>query len=255
MTGADAAWKVGINDVMRLGNEYAPRGQKVKELLSYSYALPMAHSVITVASRKMNYKFMFAEAAWIVSGSNWLDGLTDYLPRYADFSDDQVFLHGAYGPKVAEQYTYVVNTLVNDKDSRQAVMNIWRERPGTSKDIPCTLSLQFFIRNQMLDCVATMRSQDAIWGMCYDVFTFSMVANMIRLLLLKRGVSVALGTLHLTAGSFHIYERHYDETTKWLSCTKRDAASDKVLRQTQHIATAAIEPRQFINLLKEYADA
>jgi len=235
---------------MQDGEIHSPRGKTIREIINASYTIDMQSPVITKQSRKMAYGFMFGEAAWIVSGSNWLSGIAYHMKRYADFSDDGVFLNGAYGPKVAEQYTYIVNTLIKDPESRQAVMGIWRERPAESKDIPCTLSMQFFIRNGKLDAVVNMRSQDAVWGFSYDIFTFSQVANMIRVLLINQGVSVQLGKLHVQVGSLHIYEHHFKDIPMWIACTNHTpAAADRAKDLASFVGT----PHQFISRLEEYA--
>lgn len=253
MMDTNSIWKKCISDVMAKGTESSPRGKRISELLGYSYSIQMQSSVITLASRKMNYGFMLAEAAWIVSGSNWLDDITPYMKRYSDFSDDGIMLHGAYGPKVVDQLMYVVNCIENDIDTRQAVINIWREKPGISKDIPCTLNMQFLVRNDRLHCVTNMRSQDAVLGMSYDVFTFSMVANMVRILLANRGINVGLGVLHVNVGSFHIYQEHFGNIIEWIErddLVLNDGLLDKM---QQYLTTEAISPRQFIKELQNYA--
>lgn len=194
---------------------------EVREVISGHYEVPMP-AYLDLVDRNVNVNFMFAEAAWIISGSNRLSGVTPSMKAYANFSDDGVFLRGAYGPKVVDQLGYVVDSIEKDNDTRQAVMNIWRERPGPSKDIPCTTTMQFLLREGKLNMVTTMRSQDIILGFTYDVFTFSMVAKAVQLLLKERGVDVELGTLFLNAGSMHIYERHYEQGTEWLDSTERD---------------------------------
>lgn len=226
----------------------SPRGMEVREMLAEGYHVPMP-AFIDLADRNVNVRFMFAEAAWIISGSNRLSDITPYIKTYANFSDDQIFLRGAYGPKVVDQFGYVVDTLEGDRDSRQAVMNIWRERPGVSRDIPCTLSMQFLIRRNKLDCVVTMRSQDIVLGYTYDVFTFSMVANAVRLLLRERGIKVPLGYLHVTAGSLHVYETHYEKANTWMFSEERDESIAKAVN------TALLKVDTYEGLIKALKDA
>ena len=199
----------------------SPRGNEVREQLAGQYTVPMP-AFLDLVDRKVNVNFMFAEAWWILSGSNRLEDLTPYMKQYANFSDDQVFLRGAYGPKIVDQLGYVVDCLENDIDSRQAVINIWRERPGPSKDIPCTVNMQFVIREDRLYMLTNMRSNDIILGFTYDVFTFSMVARAVQLLLEERGIDVSLGELTVTAGSLHLYETHYEKAEKWIESKDRD---------------------------------
>ncbi len=47
------------------------------------------------------------------------------------------------------------------------------------KEIPCTTTLQFFVRNERLDMVTTMRSNDAYLGLPHDVFCFTMLQEII----------------------------------------------------------------------------
>lgn len=209
-----------------------PRGMEVREIISGHYEVPMP-AYIDLVERKVNVPFMFAEAAWIISGSNRLEDIKPYMKVYENFSDDGVFLRGAYGPKVVDQLGYVVDSIEKDNDTRQAVINIWRERPGVSKDIPCTISMQFLLREGVLNMVTTMRSQDIVLGFTYDVFTFSMVAKAVQLLLKERGIEAELGTLFLNAGSMHIYERHYGDGHRWVDEIERDREIGKsVLKYT-----------------------
>lgn len=199
----------------------SPRGMEVREEINGSYAVPMP-AYISLVERKVNEPFMFAEAAWIISGSNRLDEITPFMKGYANFSDDGVFMRGAYGPKVVDQLGYVTDSLEKDLDTRQAVMTIWRERPGPSKDIPCTVAMQFLVRDNKLNAITTMRSQDIVLGFTYDVFTFSMIAKSVQLLLNERGHRVGLGTLFVNAGSLHLYEKHYNDAKRWLDNGKTD---------------------------------
>jgi len=247
-------WQKCIGDILSKGSISAPRGKKVNELIGYSYQIEMNDSIITLMSRGMNYGFMFAEAAWIVSGSNWLDEITPYMSRYKDFSDDGIMLHGAYGPKVADQLMYVCNCIERDFDTRQAVINIWREKPGVSKDIPCTLNMQFIVRNNRLHTVVNMRSQDAILGMSYDIFTFSMIANMVRVLLSARGIVVSLGVLHMHIGSFHIYEEHFEKSQVWIKDYISVSDVTNLNDISANLACNSFTPRQLIDSLKSYAE-
>jgi len=203
-------WIYQLNEIMKYGEESAPRGMPIKEIIGNRVSINMNAPIVTLPKRKMNYKFAIAEAHWICSGSNKLSDITEVLPNYADYSSDGYTLSGAYGPKFVDQLGWVVNTLIKDPDSRQAVVSLWRERPGPDPDIACTLSQQYFIRNGQLNVVATMRSNDMFWGFCYDIFTFTMMAKMVQTCLAMRGINVDLGRMTLNQGSAHIYERHWD---------------------------------------------
>lgn len=223
---------------------------EVRELLAGQYTVPMP-AYIDLVARKVNVPFMLAEAAWIISGSNRLEDIEPYMKMYANFSDDGVFLRGAYGPKVVDQLGYVVDSIEKDQDTRQAFINIWRERPGPSKDIPCTTSMQFLLRDGKLNMVTTMRSNDVVLGFTYDVFSFSMVAKSVQLLLAERGIECELGDLTVTAGSLHVYERHYQEGDEWI----KDSTKDRDLKIGQIVTRvmAAETYGSLITTLREEA--
>lgn len=211
----NSIWQINIADILENGDESSPRGQPIKEIIGNQTHFSMLDPIITIKDRKLNYSFAAAEALWIISGSNKLSGLTPYMKNYANYSDDGVFLNGAYGPKFVDQLRYVVDTLEADRDSRQAVINIWRENPRPTKDVPCTINQQFLIRGGCLHGVTTMRSQDLIWGFGYDSFTFTMCAKVIQTLLGMRGIDVDLGMMTINQGSAHIYEKHWEDVERW----------------------------------------
>lgn len=227
-----------------------PRGMEVKERKAAQYVVPMP-AYIDLVEREVNAGFMFAEAAWILSGSNRVSEISPYMAGYAKYSDDGEQMSGAYGPKITDQWNYIVKTLTEDQDSRQAYLNIWRERPGESRDIPCTVGMQFLIRDSKLHMIATMRSNDVVLGLTYDIFTFSMVANAIRLKLKKQGIEVELGDLVVQPGSLHLYERHYKDVERFKAAKERDEAIGRQVLEVMKADTAD----ELIDLLWHHAKA
>lgn len=211
---ADYGWVKDLEHVFKHGTVTSPRGMKVCEVLGYKSKIDMNRPIIFNEKRKLGYKFMAAEAAWILSGDDRVETISPYSRDISKFSDDGEKFFGAYGPKVMGQLEYIVKKLLEDQDTRQAVVNIWRESPPESRDIPCTLSLQWLIRNGELHCVATMRSSDLWLGHPYDCFNFSAISFYILLWLRKSGIKLNLGDLHLTAGSKHIYEKNIEHVSE-----------------------------------------
>lgn len=200
-----------LTDVVAHGEPVFTRGMKTFELLGTQSIWPMRDPIVRIPGRKLGYRFMQAEAAWILSGDNRVATIAPFSKEVGSYSDDGVRFAGAYGPKVVDQLSYVVDTLTADPTSRRAVINIWRENPRPSLDYPCTLSLQFVVRHGALVCFSTMRSNDVWLGTPYDVFNFSMVAAAVRAELAARGQELALGYLQHRVASHHLYERHLDK--------------------------------------------
>lgn len=215
---ASLAWLAAVGNIFLVGQEVSPRGKKTIEALGYTCEVDMNEPVMAVADRQLSYKFMAAEALWILSGSNQVADIAPYNPRIAEFSDDGKIFFGAYGPWVVAQMDYVVESLKKDRDTRQSVMSIWQRNPGPSKDIPCTVALTFNIRRGVLHCHAFMRSSDIWLGLPYDIFNFSMVAAKVACMYNKhaepRAAAVSLGSLQVTAASSHLYETNWDDAKK-----------------------------------------
>ena len=110
-------------------------------------------------------------------------------------------------------FDWVMNSLISDKDSRQAVIPMLSKEhlfPG-NKDIVCTYSVGFRIRNNRLNMSVNMRSQDAMWGMTNDVFCFSVLHEMVYVALRDTKYDeLKMGRYSHKVDSLHVYERHFD---------------------------------------------
>lgn len=191
-----------LQGLLHEGRTTAPHGRPTLELLGVTLHLGASwQNILVHPVRNLNYRFMVAEWLWVALGQNRLADLTRYNSRMAAFSDDGLTLAGAYGPRLAPQLPYVHRALA-DPDSRQAVAIIWTPSPPASKDLPCTVALQFILRRGQLNLIVTMRSSDAWLGVPYDFFTFSMLQNS-----LAGTLGVERGFIQLNLGSSHLYKK------------------------------------------------
>lgn len=206
----------------------SPRGQKIHEMVPCSFTLAdPRRRLIAAAPRDVNYGFAVGEFLWYWNGREDLETMLYYNKRMENFSDDGITLNSAYGKRIRgfygieslgrTQWQNAVETLLRDHDSRRAVLivNLPRDEydansPRGSKDVPCTLALQFLIRDGSLDLHVTMRSNDVVWGLPYDVFSFTLLQECMLLdLNEKLEKKLNLGFYHHTAASMHLYERHF----------------------------------------------
>lgn len=206
-------WKDLLNKIVEEGETVVCRGHEILELRGHRSVIDMKYPLITTTYRKLGYRFACAEAATILSGDNKVSTLTPYSSMINKFSDDKMFFFGAYGPKIVDQLEYIGRTLKNDIYSRQAVLTIWREKPPVSNDIPCTIAIQFLVREGELHLFDTMRSSDTWLGVPYDWFTFSMLAGYVILYLKEiANLNLKLGKLYFYSGSQHLYTKSFGYT-------------------------------------------
>ena len=193
---SSCVYRTLLFDIVKKGKVECSRGLEYVELANHTVTFDMNHPFIEHPFRKASLNFAMKEAAWILSGRQDI-----FHPNMKKYSDDGDFLAGAYGPKILSQMDYVTETLKKDNGSRQAVMTIWERNPAESKDIPCTIGLQFRLRKGLIYTTVFMRSSDAWLGIPYDLFSFSMVS----LALAKRVCAKGLGSITFMLGSSHLY--------------------------------------------------
>lgn len=210
MSNINIEWLELLQKVIVHGKQVGPRGQGTRELTCAQSTIDMNQPVLGVAKRNMGYRFMCAEAWWILSGQNRVETIAPYAKMISNFSDDGIMYNGAYGPMIVDQLSYIADCFEKDIHTRQAVLTIWRPNPRDSKDIPCTVAINFYVRDGKLHCHDVMRSSDVWLGWVYDVFNFSCLSMWLVLALRQRGIKVELGELTLTATSQHLYDRNYD---------------------------------------------
>jgi thymidylate synthase len=187
---------------MLRGVNSTPDGKMCRELLGHVTRVPMWSPLVTLHDRALNYGFAAAEAVWYLTGNNRSDVLAKHIKCYDKYAKGGI-ITWAYGPKIVDQLAYVIESLNKDRATRRSVLSTWRENPRWD-DPPCTLTMQFMIRDDILECMVTMRSSDSWLGWPYDVFSFSMIAMYVGLSLEVRPKH--LGELTIFAGSQHIYE-------------------------------------------------
>jgi thymidylate synthase len=214
------SWFYLLSDVYFNGRPVNPRGKETREILGRSMTINMNNPVVCVRERKLGYHFMAAEAAWIMSGDNRVKTIAPFSKMISNFSDDGERFFGAYGPRIIDQVGHIVKSLVNDRESRQAVLTIWRQNPPITKDVPCTISAQWMIREDKLHCFLNMRSSDAWMGVPYDIFNFSCLSLGIMKQIntfMKKECIITLGELYFNAASQHLYKEQFEIVSSILS--------------------------------------
>jgi len=209
------------------GNIVHSRGSKQLERTFVSFQIKNPEQLdIIVPARKFNINYAIAEWLWYVSSNQKVNNISKLASIWADIQDQFGEAESNYGSYIfpvlnkmyISQWNWVVNELVSDPDTRRATIAINQpyHKEKNSKDYPCTQYIQFFIREGVLDMGVYMRSNDAIFGFCNDVFTFALFQQLMLNHLNDHGMNLHLGTYYHNAGSFHIYERHFKMMDKIL---------------------------------------
>ena len=202
-----------ILDLKYNSHDVESRGSAQKELLFTKIELQDPSRLdITVPDRKFNLDYAMVEWLWYLSGDRRVVNIGKFAKIWRDIQDEYGCVESNYGSYLfPKQWGWVIEELSRDKDSRRATIsiNVPSHKFKNSLDYPCTHYLHFFIRENKLFMSANMRSNDAVFGFCNDVFTFCLFQQLMLNELRPLYPEIQLGSYFHFSGSFHIYSRHW----------------------------------------------
>ena len=163
-----------------------------------------------------NEDYQKRELEWYLSQSLNVNDIPGNTPKiWLQVADPSGFINSNYGWCVfsdanGNQYDHCLEELKRNRSSRRGTMiynrpEMWYDynKNGRS-DFMCTYAVQFLIRNDILYCDVTMRSNDAIFGYNNDYAWHRYVLDK-----LAKDLGIEKTKMIWKAGSIHIYERHF----------------------------------------------
>lgn len=214
-----------INYVHKFGDIVKVRGNSMKEVIPYMFTIRNPRDrMLLLKARPKIYRYIFGELLWYLTGRDDLEFINNYSKVWQRLSDDGIHSNSAYGKYIFRpmcvkgegvnynkinilnsQWEHVKEVLKNDPCSRQAVIQIKPIQMYDTKDVTCTYNLQFFIRNDKLNMIANMRSNDLIYGTTFDIFMFTFLQE-----LMAAELGIELGTYTHFAANIHYYYKDID---------------------------------------------
>jgi thymidylate synthase len=160
------------------------------------------------------------ELLWYLAKSDALDFIEYYIPSYhKDVESEANVVFGAYGPRLFDRNGFdafddALRRLKDKPHSRRAVIAILGpdDLAAVHNEIPCTCTLQLFLRGSHLDVVTTMRSNDTYKGLVHDIFAFTMLQE-----IAARKLGVEVGVYKHFVGSLHLYDCNRGDADKFLA--------------------------------------
>ena len=198
-----------LNDAPQVSS----RGSNQKEVIFNSFSIEDPTDIlINVPERKFSKTYAIAEWLWYLSANPNIDNIGKFAKIWKQIADENQKVESHYGVYITPQWDWVVQELLSDNDSRRATIAINQpyHKAKNPKDYPCTQYIQFLIRDNRLHMSVNMRSNDLVFGLCNDIFTFCLFQQLMLNELKQNGLDIELGKYFHHAGSLHVYERHYD---------------------------------------------
>jgi len=191
------------------GEQTNPRGIATREICNVTIEIEQPWQIPFVLPGRNLRDFIGAvEALQLVGQTITPELVTDHVQGFEKFKNDGIFL-GAYGERIYGNLAAVVQKLKEDPDSRQAVLTIFnsdKDLRGKSNDTPCTLTIQFLIRNGNLNMRVSMRSNDVWLGLPYDLVQFAALQGAVA-----KSLNIPMGWYSHTVGSLHAYENNFTD--------------------------------------------
>ena len=162
--------------------------------------------------RKFNVRYALLEFMWYLSQDQNVRNIGKAASTWKDIASVDGLVHSNYGVCLHNGWDRVVNELVRFPESRRAVIAL--NQPDVDygmKDVPCTMFVQFFVRDDKLHLMWNMRSSDFAFGFCNDVAVGMLFLQMMRNELMERTDIPWIGLCSFTynATSLHCYEPHW----------------------------------------------
>lgn len=181
-----------------------------KELCNYMFTIDDLDSeYVSLVTGKTNLTYLAAELLWYWSSRNDVGFIGKFGSMWNKLSDDGVTANSAYGYILQQKHGFnqiekIIELLTVDPYSRRAVMNINvpNENVIETKDEPCTVCLDYQIRNGKLHCTCVMRSNDVNFGLRNDLGFFISLQKYIA-----QRLGIPVGTYTHFAMSIHFYDR------------------------------------------------
>lgn len=196
-----------VNQVVQRGVRRAPRDKLTYDLGPTTIVYDVPYDAMPLGiGRKLNPAIGAGEALQLIAGSAHHQLMPRISKNFSAFLEENDKFWGSYGERIGSQAGAVVHKLQQDRDTRQAVITLWKpsldNTPG-KRDYPCTVALNYAIVKDRLEARTVMRSNDAWWGLPYDVFQFTQLQ-----LTIARALGVMPGRYTHTTWSLHIYDEH-----------------------------------------------
>lgn len=183
-----------------------PRGERCLEIENFTYKCRSFVRFNSFLGRNFNMAYLKREMAWYIKANPHDLSIAEHAAQWG-----KIVLNGKLNSNYGSYWfgphgvRFIQRILTKDPMSRRAVIPMYGSDVDhmdlEAKDVPCTLAIEFRLRNGRLNMRAIMRSQDILWGMANDLPTFSFLQEIVAQLL-----TVEMGTLTVSVGSFHVYE-------------------------------------------------
>lgn len=259
---ADQVWRTAASDFNRGcgATSQTGRGGITQELLHVMFTIhdPRQRWIVS-RHPPMNPAFAIAEVVWLLNGRNDAAFVNHWNPRLPQYAGEGDCYHAAYGFRLRNEFGFdqlerAYHALSNNSDSRQIVLQIWNPQTDfpdisgnpVSPDIPCNICAFPKVRNNKLEWLQIMRSNDLQRGLPYNFVQFTCLQE-----IMAGWLRVEPGAYCHVSDSLHTYGKdaldlhEFIAVDAMLNCDSLGLNRDesrRVLSEMNRIMSAMIVP-------------
>ena len=196
--------------ILNKGKENSPRGLKTKEICDMFITIKNPEDgICSLDSRALQRAYLEGEMQFYLSGSLNVNDIIKFSSFWKNLADSNGTINSNYGflaliEKFSgkSQLEWCIDSIQKDRYTRQSLINYNQPKHKyiNNKDFPCSISQQFVVRDEKLDTITLMRSNDFIFGFTYDLPWFIYLQTVV-----SEKTNIEKGTYNHCATSFHVY--------------------------------------------------
>lgn len=166
-----------------------------------------------INNRNGRSRYDYAEEffQWMMSGeknfSENLRKLNNWAERFVSNTGLPETFSASYGWKIKEQLPTILTEVSKHRDSRRGYVSILQPQDNiilsakTTHEYPCTIGFQIFVREDMVNMIVNMRSNNVYSVMPYDVYNMTRLQEHVA-----DQLKLSLGYYYHQINSAHIYK-------------------------------------------------
>ncbi|MDX9770199.1 MAG: thymidylate synthase [Tenuifilaceae bacterium] len=214
-----------LDNILENGQKKEDRtGTGTISLFGHQMRFDLQQGFPLLTTKKLHLKSIIYELLWFLQGDTNIKYLNDHgVSIWNEWADKDGNLGPVYGHQwrswpahdgsQIDQITQVVNSIVNNPDSRRHLVCAWNVGDIDRMALPpCHILFQFYVANGKLSCQLYQRSADVFLGVPFNIASYALLTMM-----MAQVTGLKPGDFVHTFGDVHIYSNHIEQVKLQLS--------------------------------------
>lgn len=204
---ADGQHVPSVLDPLSKASDFGTKDRPYRELIAHSFRVRNPLNSLLISSvLPVKLPYCLGLLAWSLDGRNDVETPAYYRRGAHEYSDDQHTLSGAFGNRLSaaagDQIEEIIGRIRRDPAHRRTFGLILDPADNfrESREYPCAVGVQMFLRGGALTWLTVMRAQQALTVLPYDGFLFMLMHQFAA-----ASLGVPCGPYIHQSGTFHIY--------------------------------------------------